>query len=178
RQRRRGDRGEARHSIHRPNHASRLDREKRGAPMPQEQAGAATLRAEVREPGRASPLQFVTQAAVRYAERYIPDPFLYGVILTFVIAAAAFIWTPSSPLKIINSWYAGIWTILGFAMQMALVLATGVTLADAPIVKRLLTRVAAFPTHQAGAAIMVFLVAAIGSWSNWGFGLVVGARGA
>src|SRR5262245_11586593 len=129
----------------------------------------------VREAGRASPLQYITQLAVRYAERYIPDPFLYAVILTFVIAGAAFIWTPSSPLKIINSWYGGIWTILGFAMQMALVLATGVTLADAPIVKRLLTKAAAFPTHQAGAAIMVFLVAAIGSWINWGFGLVVGA---
>ena len=58
---------------------------------------------------------------------------------------------------------------------MALILVTGVTLADAPLIKKLLTKLAALPTHQAGAAITVFLTAAIGSWLNWGFGLVVGA---
>jgi short subunit fatty acids transporter len=30
---------------------------------------------------RAGPLRFVTQLCVRYAKRYIPDPFLYAVML-------------------------------------------------------------------------------------------------
>jgi short-chain fatty acids transporter len=120
-------------------------------------------------------LRKLTQFCVRYAERYIPDPYLYAVILTFITVAAAWIWTPSGPGKIIDSWYDGIWTILAFALQMALVLATGVTLADAPLVKTALKKLAALPTNQSGAAITVFLAAAIGSWLNWGFGLVVGA---
>ena len=74
-----------------------------------------------------------------------------------------------------TTWYDGIWTILAFAMQMALILATGVALAEAPLVKRFLQRVASIPSRQAGAAVTVFLVAAVGSWLNWGFGLVVGA---
>jgi short-chain fatty acids transporter len=119
-------------------------------------------------------LRQLTRVCVRYAERYIPDPYLYAVILTFIAVGSALIWTPSDPLKVIDAWYNGIWSILGFAMQMALILATGVTLADAPVVKNLLSRVAARPTTQTSAAITVFLAAAIGSWLNWGFGVVVG----
>ena len=120
-------------------------------------------------------LREITRVCVRYAERYIPDPFLYAVILSFITLAAALVLTPTSPGKVIDAWYGGIWAILGFAAQMALVLATGITLADAPIVRSLLGRLAAVPGSQTGAAITVFLAAAIGSWLNWGFGLVVGA---
>src|SRR6202158_2576275 len=120
-------------------------------------------------------LRQLTRLCVRYAERYIPNPYLYAVILTFITVVAALIWTPSDPLKVIDSWYDGIWNILAFAVQMALILVTGVTLADTPLVKRLLRKLASLPTHQAGAAIAVFLAAALGSWLNWGFGLVVGA---
>lgn len=120
-------------------------------------------------------LRQLTRLCVRYAERYIPNPYLYAVILTFITVAGALIWTPSGLLKIIDSWYEGIWNILAFAMQMALILVTGVTLADAPLVRGLLRRLASLPTRQAGAAITVFLAAAVGSWLNWGFGLVVGA---
>ena len=120
-------------------------------------------------------LRQLTRLCVRYAERYIPNPYLYAVILTFISVAAALIWTPSGLLKVIASWYDGIWNILAFAMQMALILVTGVTLADAPAVKGLLRKLAGLPTRQAGAAITVFLAASVGSWLNWGFGLVVGA---
>jgi len=120
-------------------------------------------------------LRQLTRLCVRYAERYIPNPYLYAVILTFITVAAALIWTPSGLLKVVDSWYDGIWNILAFALQMALILVTGVTLADAPLVKGLLRRVASLPTGQAGAAITVFLAAAAASWLNWGFGLVVGA---
>ncbi len=120
-------------------------------------------------------LRTITRICVRYAERYIPDPYLYALLLTFITAAGAWFFTASAPDKIVTAWYDGIWAILAFAMQMALILATGVALADAPLVKRLLHRVASFPTHQAGAAVTVFLVSAFGSWLNWGFGLVVGA---
>jgi short-chain fatty acids transporter len=120
-------------------------------------------------------LRQVTRVCVRYAERYIPNPYLYAVILTFITVAAALIWTASGPGKVIDAWYKGLWDILAFALQMALVLVTGVTLADAPFIRRLLRGLASLPSRQAGAAITVFLAAGIGSWLNWGFGLVVGA---
>ena len=66
-------------------------------------------------------------------------------------------------------------TILAFAMQMALILSTGVALAAAPPIKRALEKIASIPSRQGGAAVTVFLAGAVGSWLNWGFGLVVGA---
>jgi short-chain fatty acids transporter len=120
-------------------------------------------------------LRQLTGLCVRYAERYVPNPYLYAVILTFITVAGALLWTTSDLVLIIDSWYEGIWSILAFALQMALILATGVALADAPLIKSLLKKLAALPSRQADAAITVFLAAAIGSWLNWGFGLVVGA---
>jgi short-chain fatty acids transporter len=120
-------------------------------------------------------LRRLTRIFVRYAERYIPDPYLYALILTFVTAAAAFICTPADANKIIASWYDGIWAILAFAMQMALILSTGVALAEAGPVKRGLQRLAAIPSQQSGAAVTMFLVSGFASWLNWGFGLVAGA---
>ena len=120
-------------------------------------------------------LRRLTRIFVGYAERYIPDPYLYALILTFVTAAAALMWTSADANKIVASWYDGIWAILAFAMQMALILSTGVALAEAGPVKRGLQSLAAIPTQQSGAAVTMFLVSGVASWLNWGFGLVVGA---
>jgi len=120
-------------------------------------------------------LRRITRVFVKYAERYIPDPYLYALILTFITAGAAFIWTPADAAKIASAWYDGIWAILAFAMQMALILATGVTLAEAAPVRRLLQRIASIPSDQTRAAVVLFWAAALASWLNWGFGLVAGA---
>jgi short-chain fatty acids transporter len=116
-----------------------------------------------------------TKFFVKYAEQYVPDPFLYAIILTFIAIIAALIWTPSSFVLITTAWYKGLWDILAFALQMALILVTGYTLAEAPLVKKGLSALARIPNSQVGAVITVFLVAAIASFLNWGFGLVVGA---
>jgi short-chain fatty acids transporter len=120
-------------------------------------------------------LRAITRACVKYAERYIPDPYLYAIIFSLITAGAALIWTDAGTVAIVTAWYDGIWAILAFAMQMALILATGVALAAAPQVKRLLETIAALPRQQTSAAITVFIVSAIASWLNWGFGLVIGA---
>src|SRR5438270_11672021 len=120
-------------------------------------------------------LRRITRAFVRYAERYIPDPYLYALILTFLTAVAAYLLTPADPVKIASAWYDGIWAILAFAMQMALILSTGVALAEAGPVRRLFQRIAAIPSQQSGAAVVLFLDSAFASWLNWGFGLVAGA---
>ncbi len=120
-------------------------------------------------------LRHFTRICVRYAERYVPDPFLYAVILTFLTIPAALLWTTSGIFDVIGAWYGGLFSLLAFSMQMALVLLTGICLADAPPIKRLLAKIAGLPKTQNAAATMVFLVSAAGSWLNWGFGIVVGA---
>ena len=117
----------------------------------------------------------LTRLCVRYAERYIPNPYLYAVLLTFITVAAALLWTPSAPGRVIEAWYKGIWDILAFATQMALILLTGVTLGDTVPVRRGLSWLAGIPRQQGGAAATVFLASAVASWLNWAFGMVVGA---
>ncbi len=102
-------------------------------------------------------LRRVTRVFVRYAERYIPDPYLYAVLLTFITVAAALIFTPVGPVKVIASWYKGLWAILAFALQMALVLTTGEALAKAPPIKRLLEKLASLPIQQPARQFTVFL---------------------
>jgi short-chain fatty acids transporter len=118
----------------------------------------------------------LTRLCVRYAERYIPNPYLYAVILTFLSVAAALLWTASTPGQVIEAWYKGIWEILAFAMQMALILVTGVTLAMRRRSGGLLRRLAAFAPGQSGAAVTVFPRRADRLWLQ--LGVRAGGRGA
>ena len=45
--------------------------------------------------------------------------------------------THQTPAEMINHWGNGIWGLLAFSMQMALVLVTGSALANAPLIKRI-----------------------------------------
>src|SRR5260370_7087556 len=98
-------------------------------------------------------LRRLTRIFVHYAERYIPDPYIYALILTFVTAAAPFIWTGSDAVKIVTSWYNGICAILAFAMHMPFILSPAVALADAPPARRFLQLLPPLPPRQSAALL-------------------------
>jgi len=108
-------------------------------------------------------------------ERYLPDPFLFVVILTLVVFGLGIGLTGSSPVDMVSFWGGGFWELLAFSMQMVLVLVTGFVLASSPIFKKGLGKLASFATTPGSAIIWVTLVSLAASWINWGFGLVIGA---
>jgi len=110
----------------------------------------------------------------RIMEKYLPDAFLFAILLTFIVFILALIFTGKGPLEIINAWGSGLWGLLAFTMQMALILVTGYCLALAPTVKRLLVAIAGWAKTPVRAVITVTLVAGICCWLQWGFGLIVG----
>lgn len=116
-----------------------------------------------------------THLCVSLMEKYLPDPFLFCAILTFIVFVAAVIFTKQNPLTVINYWSGGFWSLLSFSMQMALVLVTGHTMASSPIFKRMLSNLASKLKTPAQAIIVVTLVSSLASLINWGFGLVIGA---
>mgnify|MGYP001102637340 CR=1 FL=1 len=65
-----------------------------------------------------------TNACVRVVNRWLPDAFLFAVILTFVVYVAAMFATGMGPIKVLAAWgnSDGFWGLLAFSMQMALVL--------------------------------------------------------
>ena len=73
---------------------------------------------------------------VRLVQRWLPEPFIFAILLTFVAALVAMPLCHQTPLEVIEHWGGGVWNLLAFAMQMALVLVCGSTLAAAPVVKR------------------------------------------
>ena len=112
---------------------------------------------------------------VKLVERYLPDPYIFVLLLTLVVFAAAMLIEQQSALTVVEQWGDGFWGLLSFSMQMLLVLVTGFMLASTPLVKGALEKLAT-TAHSAGRAIvLVTLVSLIASWINWGFGLVVGA---
>ncbi|WP_042263651.1 short-chain fatty acid transporter [Paraburkholderia heleia] len=120
--------------------------------------------------------QGVVAALVYVFERVMPDPFVLSICLTFFVAVLALLIAPHGNLPtLLGSWYEGTFGILGFALQMILILATGYAIAEAPVIQRVLRALAAKAQTPARAALLVFPVVAIAAWLNWGLGLIVGA---
>ncbi|MCA1320370.1 short-chain fatty acid transporter [Bacillus tianshenii] len=111
----------------------------------------------------------------RLMQRYLPDPFLFVIILTFVVFGLGLLFTDSGPVDMAKHWGGGFWALLAFSMQMVLVLVTGHVLASSPIFKRMLGALASTAKSPGSAIIIVTIVSIVASWINWGFGLVIGA---
>ncbi|MBT2681812.1 short-chain fatty acid transporter [Bacillus sp. ISL-35] len=111
----------------------------------------------------------------RLMQRYLPDPFLFVIILTFVVFGLGLIFTDSGPYQMAQHWGGGFWSLLTFSMQMVLVLVTGHVLASSNIFKKGLGALASLAKSPGQAIVIVTVVSMIASLINWGFGLVIGA---
>ena len=124
---------------------------------------------------RTSLFKKFTNGCVTLVQNFLPDAFIFCIILTLVVFIAAVPVTRMSPLDITQAWGKGVWELLGFSMQMALVLVLGTAFATAPVVKRFIAWLGSIPQTPASAIVFVTVISTIASWANWGFGLVVGA---
>lgn len=111
---------------------------------------------------------------VRLVQRWLPEPFIFAILLTFVAAIVAMPLCQQTPLEVVEHWGDGVWNLLEFAMQMSLVLVCGSTLAAAPVIKRGINAMARLPQSAPAAIALVTVVSALSCWLNWGFGLIVG----
>ena len=122
-----------------------------------------------------------TNGCVQVVNRWLPDPFLFAIILTIVVFIAAMIGTQQGPLELVWSWGGqgevkdGFWSLLSFAMQMALVLVLGSAMASAKACKKALAAIATLAHDKKSAILVTTFVSTICCWLNWGFGLIAGA---
>ena len=119
--------------------------------------------------------QKIIRGCVKLVQRGLPEPFIFAVILTVVAFLVAMPVCRQTPLEVVEHWGNGVWSLLAFAMQMALVLVCGSALAAAPVVKKGISALAGLPKTPAGAIALVTGISAVACWLNWGFGLIVGA---
>ena len=101
---------------------------------------------------------------VRLVQRWLPEPFIFAILLTVVAAVTAMGVCSQSPVEVLEHWGGGVWNLLAFAMQMALVLVCGSALAAAPAVKRGIDALARLPKSPAAAIALVTVVSALACW--------------
>ena len=116
-----------------------------------------------------------TNGCVKLVQRFLPDAFVFCIILTIVVFIAAMPVAGMNPIEVANAWGSSVWGLLAFSMQMALVLVLGSALANAPAIKKLIVKLAGVPKKPVGAVAFVTVISAICCFINWGFGLIIGA---
>lgn len=116
-----------------------------------------------------------TSACVALVQKYLPDAYIFAIILTIITFVLSMITTGQTPMALVGHWGNGFWSLLSFTMQMALVLVLGNALASSKPVKKILVKIASVAKTPTQAIMLVSFVSAIACWLNWGFGLIVGA---
>ena len=127
----------------------------------------------------------------RWFSRVMPDPFAVALWLTLLgFVGAAAMGSLHGPLELpalLDAWVhgasprpeaspvGGLWSLLGFGMQMVLVLVTGFALADSEVVRRWIDTVASRLRTGIGAVMLVAVCSLSLGVLHWGLGLVVGA---
>lgn len=110
----------------------------------------------------------------RIVNRYMPDPLVVAIVLTALTVLFAMFSEGTSFLDATRYWGDGFWNLLAFTMQMTVILLAGYILAKTPVVDWLLNQLVMRIHTPRGAIIAATLIAGVGSWLNWGFGLVIG----
>ena len=116
----------------------------------------------------------VARAALRltaWTERWIPDAFIFALLATVLVFIAALIWTPSSPLQVVDAWGNGFWDLIPYTLQMSLIIITGHVLATAAPMGKAIRAIAGWARTPRGAVVLVTFFALATSWFNWGFSL-------
>ena len=120
-------------------------------------------------------LERISGGAAAFMQKFLPDAFLFAVVLTVIVFVFGMIATGQGPLAMLTHWGKGVWGLLAFSMQMVLVLVTGHVLALAPPFKKLLVKLAGIPKTPFQGIALVTIVSFVACILNWGFGLVIGA---
>jgi short-chain fatty acids transporter len=121
------------------------------------------------------PVARAALALTDWSERWLPDAFIFALIATVLVVAAALIATASSIVQVVDAWGRGFWELIPFTLQMALIIITGHVLATSPPMGRLIRLIASWPRTPRGAVALVTVVTLASSWFNWGFSLIFGA---
>lgn len=111
----------------------------------------------------------------RLVQRWLPDAFVIAIILSAMVFLSGLIFQGQTVTAMADHWGNGVWKLLGFSMQMVLILVLGTVLAMSKPIKAILTGVATLAKSPAQGIVLVTLASMLALWINWGFGLVVGA---
>jgi short-chain fatty acids transporter len=116
-----------------------------------------------------------SQALGHLTARWVPSAFSLALLLTAVTFVLAVTWGNATVPAALSGFRTGLWDLLAFSMQMALVMFLGYLLALTEPVSRLLTFVARFATSPKRAVALMAVCSMGLAIVNWGLSLVASA---
>jgi short-chain fatty acids transporter len=109
-----------------------------------------------------------------WAERWIPDAFVFALLATALVIGAALA-GGAGVGEVVQAWGGGFWELATFTLQMALIIITGYVVATTRPVYRVIAALSGLCRTPRGAVAMVAFFAMTSSWLNWGFSLIFSA---
>lgn len=112
-----------------------------------------------------------------YLRRALPSPFSIALLLTAVAFVLPMLFVPEKPdlLAVAGYWQQGFWELLGFSMQMVLILVLGHTLALTSLAQRFIDALTTLGNTPAKAVALTGFAALLTGLINWGLCVVFGA---
>jgi short-chain fatty acids transporter len=101
--------------------------------------------------------------------RWIPDAFVFALLLTLLSAVTAMLWVGSSPTEVLTGWYEGFWMLLEFGMQIVLMIATGYAIALSPLATQLIDKLALKITTPRSVYLTVLVAGSLLDLISWGW---------
>ncbi len=123
--------------------------------------------------GNVEKKDFITRFS-EWSLRWVPDSMVFVLVLSVLVYFMALGLTKSGPIEIVDHWVKGFWVLLTFAMQMCVLMITGFTVADSPLVKGMLKKLALIPKTPGQAIVAFTLILGLLWWIHWGVGMMVG----
>ncbi len=122
-------------------------------------------------------LSRVGAVSAAFAERFMPDAWIYAVLLTAIAYVAAVVLTPATWWSAAVAWQNELWNkdILTLIAQFSINLTLCTTLARAPLVQRGLVRLAAAPRSAVDCIWLITAVSIVLSLVSWALCIVGGA---
>ena len=119
----------------------------------------------------------IAKLSADLVKRWLPDPFVFAVLLTIITAVTSMLWVGAGPVEVLTGWYDGIWMLLEFGMQMVLILATGYAIALSPPVARLIDRLALTINRPGPVYLTVLVCGALLTLVSWGWVVLTAVLG-
>lgn len=132
-------------------------------------------------PGDSGFLETVGRWSGHFAERFVPDPWIYAMILTAVAMIAAYNWGDPEKVDSVNdvvrAWSKGLWNpkILVLIAQFSFNLIVCTALAQTKLVQKILSSLASVPKTARQAIALVATMSILLGLISWALCIVGGA---
>lgn len=126
----------------------------------------------------------LVDGSVALISRFLPDAYILVLLLTVILFVVAVPVTGIAPAEgitvadrlvnlVYDGWYGGFWNLLGFGMQMVLIVVTGTMFANTEPVHRIIVKIASIPKTPRQALLLVSAVGMVAYFLQWGAALIV-----